>query len=39
MPAMIVSGVLLALVIFLGLLGWDMFVSQSNGALPWGVGG
>ena len=36
-PAMITSGVLLALVIFIGLLLWDAFVTQSNGALS--VGG
>jgi hypothetical protein len=34
---MITSGVLLALVIFIGLLLWDAFVTQSNGALS--VGG
>lgn len=35
---MIVSGILLALVIFIGLLGWDAFVTQSNGSFP-GVAG
>ena len=33
MSAMIVSGVLLALVMFIGLIGWDAIVTQSNGAV------
>ena len=35
---MITSGVLLALVVFIGLLLWDAFVTQSNGALSVGGG-
>ena len=36
MSAMVVSGVLIGLIIFLALLGYDAFVTQSNGAIAGG---
>lgn len=33
MSAMVVSGILIGLIIFLALIGYDAFVTQSNGAV------